>query len=50
MTLPDCCKDDMKKKVDGGMGKGAAMLAAMKSHKDGKHDDDGDEDEDEDGK
>lgn len=43
-TLPDCCKDDMKKKIDSGQSKGAAMMAALKNHKDGKHDydDDGD--------
>lgn len=47
-TLPDCCKDDMADKVKSGMGKGPAMLAALKNHKAGKHDDDEDADSDSD--
>lgn len=40
MNAPKCCKDDAKDMVAAGKKPGAALAAALKNHKAGKHDDD----------
>lgn len=50
MTLPSCCKGDMKDRMDDGQPKTKSMLGALAAHKRGDHDADADGDADGDSK